>query len=97
VSLSPAQRKQLKSLAHHLNPVVMIGQHGLRDSVIDEIDGALRAHELIKVRISGAERDERAALSLEIAERTQAEVVQQIGHITVLFRRNPQRPRITLA
>lgn len=95
MTLSDTQKRHLRSLGHHLKPVVWVGQHGLRDSVIAEIEGALDAHELIKVKIS-AERTERAAIADEICERTSAQPIQSIGQVVVLFRRNRKRPKIAL-
>jgi len=96
MSLTPSQKRYLRSQAHHLKPVVMIGQHGLTDNVLAEIDGALAFHEMIKVRIAGAERDEKQAMVATILAASSAELVQLIGHIAVLFRRNPKKPKITL-
>ena len=97
MSLSALQKRFLRSQAHHLKPVVMIGQHGLTKTVLVEIEGALDFHEMIKVRITGAERDEKQAMLAEITAATQAELVQLIGHIAVLFRRNPKKPKISLS
>jgi RNA-binding protein len=94
--LTQSQRRHLKGLAHHLKPVVMIGQHGLTDNVINEIEIALDAHELIKVRVSGADRDDRKAMQETIGNRCSAELVQSIGHIAVFFRRNSEKPKIEL-
>ncbi len=94
--LSDSQRRHLRGLAHHLRPVVMVGQDGLKPSVLAEVDGALTAHELIKVKVAAADRDEKAALIAEIAAASGAEVVQSIGHVAALFRRNPKKPRIAL-
>jgi RNA-binding protein len=96
MSLTPNQKRQLKSLAHHLKPVVMIGQHGLSENVLKEIEIALDAHELIKVRISGGEREERLEIINSIAEQCSTELVQSIGHVAVFFRRNAKKPKIDL-
>nr|WP_305891045.1 ribosome assembly RNA-binding protein YhbY [Methylomonas sp. WSC-7] len=80
----------MKAQAHPLNPVVIIGQAGLTDAVIKEINVALDAHELIKVKIR-AERDERAAIREQICAQTQAELVQSIGQIAVIYRLNPKK------
>ncbi len=74
----------------------MVGQHGLKDSIFVEIDGALTAHELIKIKLAAEDREERAQWIEAIRTRTAAEVVQRIGHVAVLFRRNPDKPKITL-
>lgn len=88
--MNPIEKKKLKALAHPLNPVVMIGQSGLTPAVLNEINLALDVHELIKVKIR-AERDARSAISEQICADTQAELVQSIGQIAVLFRKNPKK------
>lgn len=88
--MNPIEKKKLKARAHSLNPVVMIGQAGLTSAVIKEINSALDAHELIKVKIR-AERDERSLLKKQICAETQAELIQSIGQIAVLFRKNPKQ------
>jgi RNA-binding protein len=85
--ISAAERKALKAKAHKLEPVVHIGVKGLTDEVIAEIDRALRAHELIKVRAGGLERDARGVAFGSICERTGAEAVQQVGKVCVLYRK----------
>ncbi len=94
--ITQAQKRHLKSLGHHLKPVVMVGQHGLTENVLTEIGIALDAHELIKVRVSGAEREERKAMLETISKECQAELVQSIGHVAVFFRRNRKKPKIDL-
>jgi len=84
---TPAERKALKARAHKLEPVVTIGSKGLTQEVIGEIDRALAAHELIKVRAPGLERDAREVALAAICEQTRAEPVQHIGKVLVLFRR----------
>lgn len=87
--LTAAERKALKAKAHKLEPVVRIGAKGLTDEVIGEIERALKAHELIKVRAGGLERDERDAVLRDICGRIGAEQVQQVGRIFVLYRKKP--------
>jgi len=94
--LSKKQRTALKALVHHLNPVVLVGQNGLTEAVIKEIGVALNDHELIKVRISGAERDEKQQMIEEIAAQTGSELVHTIGHTASFFRRHPKNAKITL-
>jgi len=87
--LTAVQRKSLKARAHQLEPVVQIGAKGLTDEVIGEIERALKAHQLIKLRAAGLEREAREqALSL-ICQKTGAEPVQQVGKIFVIFRKKP--------
>ena len=85
--MTPAERKALKAKAHKLDPVVHVGAKGLTDEVIAEIDRALHAHELIKVRAASLDRDARAEAFGRIAEKTGAQAVQHIGKVFVLFRK----------
>jgi len=84
--LTPKFRKTLKAKAHKLNPVVQIGDKGVTAEVIAEIDRALRAHELIKVRAASLDRDAREEAFELIAQKTAAEAVQHIGKVLVLYR-----------
>lgn len=93
--LSEKHRKQLRKLAHHRKVIVIIGQHGLTDNVMAEIDQALEAHELVKVRVNAGEREERHAMIERVAQQTHSDVVQRIGHIAVFFRR-AEKPVIQL-
>lgn len=86
MSLTPKTRQQLKAKAHKLKPVIMLGNNGLTDAVNKEIDRALNDHELIKIRIQTTDRDLRRALITEICEKNQAELVQVIGSIGVIYR-----------
>ncbi|NDU86200.1 MAG: YhbY family RNA-binding protein [Ferrovum sp.] len=84
--LSPAQRVALRQKAHALNPVVLLGQARLTDAVMLEIERALRAHELIKIKAKGSEKEDRTALIEAICLRLSAAPVQQIGKVFVLYR-----------
>ena len=95
MSLSNAQKRHLRSLAHHLDPVVRVGQHGVTEGVMRELEQALDVHELVKVKIA-ADRDERRLIGEGLCARTGAEQVQSIGQMIVLFRRNPDKPRVVL-
>ena len=90
-TLSTKDLLALKARAHHLSPVVMIGQHGLTDSVIKETDAALTAHELIKVQVAGDDRTERLAVAEALCTATEALLVQHIGKQLVLFRPKPEQ------
>ena len=85
--LTPAERKALKAKAHKLDPVVHVGAKGLTDEVIAEIDRALHAHELIKVRAATLDRNAREQAFELIVEKTRAQGVQHIGKVFVLFRK----------
>ncbi len=96
MSLNPSQTRFLRGQAHHLKPVVILGQNGLTDNVLAEVDNALDSHELIKVRINAGDRDSRQELIEKISGHAGAELVQRIGHVAVFFRRNEDKPRIAL-
>lgn len=84
--LTPRERASLKARAHPLEPIVQIGNSGLTDAVLQEIDRALEAHELIKVRAGGDDRDARKSLLDDICARTGASPVQHVGKVLVLWR-----------
>lgn len=86
VALSGKEKRALRARAHHLNPVVSVGAAGVSDGVLAEIDGALEHHELVKLRIAADDREQRAALITGICERTNAELIQRIGHTAVIYR-----------
>lgn len=88
--MDPKTRKRMKQIAHHLDPVVSVGDQGLSDNLLAEAERALKDHELIKVRIHSADREQRAKLGTELAGRCAAEVVQKIGKVIVLYRANPE-------
>jgi RNA-binding protein len=90
--LTPRERQKLKARAHALEPVVQIGQGGVTDQVAKELDRALTAHELIKVKVSAPDRDAREALCDDIVTRTDAAEVQRVGKVLVLWRPKPDPP-----
>jgi putative YhbY family RNA-binding protein len=90
IMLTPKQRQALKEQAHGLKPVVLLGSSGLSAPVMKEIDRALSAHELIKVKIPGDDREERESLFAQVAEALSAARVQAIGKLLVLFRPAPE-------
>jgi len=87
--ISAARRRELKAQAHHLDPVVAISGNGLSEAVLKEIDCALRAHELIKIRVFGDDREARRQYLEEICARTGAAPVQSIGKLLVVWRERP--------
>ena len=87
--LLPPARRALRARAHHLHPVVAIGQHGLTPAVLHEIDIALLKHELIKVRVASEQRATRDALLSLICKESGCAPVQHLGRIFVLYRENP--------
>ena len=84
--LSTKQKQFLKGLAHHLSPIVMLGGNGLTEGVLAEIDNALNHHELIKVKIAGADRETKQLIIDAIVREIKSSNVQTIGHILVLYR-----------
>ena len=90
--LTGEKRRALRAQAHHLNPVVMIGEAGLTPAVLREIDTALKSHELIKVRVLGDDRDRRGGLAGEICAALEAAEIQSIGKMIVLYRPRPEQP-----
>ena len=91
IQLSPAQRKEHRSEAHHLDPVVMIGGEGLTPGVEKEIDHALNAHGLIKIRVFSDDRPGREAMLATLAEKLNAAPIQHIGKLLVLWRPIPPK------
>ncbi len=91
IELTPDQRRHLKSLAHHLNPVVMIGNNGLTDSVVREIALNLDAHELIKIRVLGDDRELREQYLQQICSDLDAAPVQHIGKLLLIYRPSENR------
>ena len=87
--LQASQRKYLRSQAHHLKPLVIIGRNRINEGVIGSIDLALKDHELIKIKF-GDFKEEKKALSAEIAQATASEVVGIIGNITIFYRQHPE-------
>lgn len=95
--LSKTQIKHLRKLAHDLKPVILLGQHGFTEAVLNELNIALDRHELVKIKLAGSDRDFREELIAEICEQSQSEVVQSIGKTVTVFRRNTKKPVIELA
>lgn len=89
LKLTPAERSDLRSQAHGLKPVVLIGEAGLSETVVKEIDGALNAHGLIKVRVFGDDREARIEIYDTICADLNAAPIQHIGKLLVLYR--PQK------
>ncbi len=88
IKLTVKQIQHLKALAHNLDPVVMIGDKGLTDAVIKEINANLNAHELIKIKVLGADRDFRSTLINDICNKTESLLVQHIGKLLIIYRKS---------
>ncbi|NOX08607.1 MAG: ribosome assembly RNA-binding protein YhbY [Gammaproteobacteria bacterium] len=83
---SEIQKRKLRGKGHQLKPVVMIGNAGLTDAICEEIDRSLDHHELIKIKVSAGDRDSRSQMITEFCQRTQATLIQSIGHIALIYR-----------
>lgn len=90
--LTNRERNDLKARAHALEPRVHVGGAGVTDALVAEVDRALTAHELIKVKVASDDRDARVAMGDEIAARTEAAVVHRVGKIVILWRARPDEP-----
>lgn len=95
-TLSEKQRKHLRGLAHGRDATVLIGQGGLSPGVTKELDGALTAHELVKVRARVGDRDERDLIFEELGKQTTSTLVQRIGNVAVFYRPHKDKPKIIL-
>lgn len=90
MAISAEQKKAMRSIGHNLNPVVTIAGNGLSETVLEEINRALDDHELIKIKVSIGERDIRASVIDELVKETNAELIQKIGKVAIIVRRNPK-------
>jgi RNA-binding protein len=93
IMLTPAQRKEHRAAAHHLDPVVMVGADGVTAAVEKELDAALNAHGLVKVRVFSDDRAAREALLAALADKLSAAPIQHIGKLLVLWRPIPPKPK----
>lgn len=91
MTLSNKQKQHLKGLAHSLKPVVQLGNNGLTEGVLAEIEGAINFHELIKVKIPTDDKEEKALIMEAIVRETGAVKLQTIGHVLVLFKQSDEK------
>ncbi|MFW6278091.1 MAG: ribosome assembly RNA-binding protein YhbY [Halorhodospira sp.] len=96
MELDQDQLKQLRRLGHALKPVVLTGVAGLTEGVLEEIERALNDHELIKVKLAGASKEERREMTQAIIDRTGALAVQTIGRIVLLYRETPEKSQVPI-
>lgn len=94
--MNSKQISYLRGLAHSLNPVVMIGNNGLTESVLKEIDVNLNAHELIKIKVMGDDRELRTQMLAEICAKSNAIAVHHIGKQLVVYRKSADKPKIVI-
>lgn len=93
--LSPKEKKALKSKAHHLNPIIIIGQNGLTQPVLDEVEIALEHHELIKIKANQHDKEDCEAYAAEICQNLNAEFIGRIGKTLIIYRKstNKNKPK----
>ena len=94
--LTQNQKKHLRRLGHGLQPVVLIGQQGLTPAVVAETGSSLAAHELLKVKARVGDRDLRAGILSDLAERTASELIQTIGNVGLFYKKNKELSKIIL-
>jgi RNA-binding protein len=94
--LTGKQRRYLRALGHHLEPVVLVGKDGLSEGLIGATDAALTTHELIKVKLGESAGDDRRGLGAALAEAAGADLVQVLGRTLLLYRPRPEEPTIEL-
>ena len=96
MALSEKQKKHLRRLAHPMHPIVMLGNAGLTDGVVNELERALTDHELVKVGARVGDRDARNDALATLAAKTSSELVQRIGNVGVFYRRSKTLPKIVI-
>lgn len=96
MTLSEKQKKYLRGLAHSLKPVVTVGDAGLSESLLAELDLQISHHELVKVRVRAADRDARDGIIAELCAHAGAELITRTGNVALLYRRNEEKPRVAL-
>lgn len=96
MSLTGKQRRHLRALGHHLDPLVQLGKHGLTDGIVSAVDAALEQHELVKVRIGTECPDDRHDVAEKLPPLVRAELGQVLGRTLLLYRRHPKEPKISL-
>jgi RNA-binding protein len=96
MSLSESQKKLLRGLGHQLKPVIIVGDAGLSDSLLNEFRSTIDHHELIKVRIRAGDRQTRDSLIDELCAKESAHLVTRIGNVALIYRRNKEKPKIPM-
>jgi len=92
MSITDKQKRWLRQQSHHLKPIVTVGQHGITEALLAELDQSLSHHELMKVKITGGDRDQRDAAIERITQCTGADLIGRIGHVASFYRANPDKP-----
>ncbi len=96
MKLSESQKKFLRGLGHQLQPVIMIADAGLSDSLLNEFCSTIEHHELIKVRVRVSDRETRDSIISDLCNRGAAELVTRIGNVALVYRHNDEKPQIPL-
>jgi RNA-binding protein len=96
MNLSESQKKHLRGLGHQLRPVITVGDAGLSASVMKEFESTISHHELIKVRVRSVSREARDAMIGKLCQQGSGSLVQRIGNVALIYRPNPDKPRIRL-
>ena len=96
IALTSAQNRFLRGQAHDLKAMLQVGGKGVTPALLAELDGALEHHELVKIKVAAADRDERDALIEALTEQSGAALVQRIGHVAVLYRPSKDKRQIVL-
>ncbi len=96
MGLSEAQKKYLRGLGHGLKPLIMVGEAGLSDSLLNEFEATLAHHELIKVSVRVGDRKARDAVIEELCKTGSAALVQRVGNMALLYRENPEKKKIVV-
>ena len=94
MELNTKQIKQLKSLGHQLNPIVTVGQHGMKESINTELALALDFHQLVKIKVGLGDREKRNELIDTLTTHHSATLIQRIGNIALLYKRNSEKPSV---
>lgn len=95
MTVNKQQLRFLKGKAHDLKPVIMIGQNGLSENLINELQQSLTHHELLKIKLPALEKNDRAELIEKLCELTGAEIIQQIGHVLVIFKQAVKKSKFS--
>jgi RNA-binding protein len=96
MTLTGKQRRHLRSLGHHLDPVVQLGKQGLTEAAVAAVDAALAQHELVKVRLGTECPDDRNDVADRLAPAVKGQVAQVLGRTLLVYRRHPKEPKIEL-
>ena len=94
MEMNTKQIKHLKSLGHKLKPIVTIGQHGMKESINNELEIALDYHQLVKLKVNVGDRDARDALVQQILDTHKVLLIQRVGNVALLYRKNKDKPSV---